>query len=37
MLRGEDHRCDGAWLRRETLASFSTEAIAQRLHELFAR
>jgi phosphatidylinositol alpha-1,6-mannosyltransferase len=36
MLRGEDQRCDGAWLRRETLASFSTEAIARRLHELFA-
>jgi glycosyltransferase involved in cell wall biosynthesis len=36
MLRGEDRRCDGAWLRRETLASFSTEAIARRLRELFA-
>jgi phosphatidylinositol alpha-1,6-mannosyltransferase len=36
MLRGEDRRCDGAWLRQETLASFSTTAIAQRLRELIA-
>jgi glycosyltransferase involved in cell wall biosynthesis len=28
MLRGEDQRCDGVWLRAETIARFSKKALA---------
>ena len=31
MLRGEDRRCDGEWLRKEMLASFSPAALGQRV------
>lgn len=31
MLRGDDPRCDGAWLRQETLANFSPTALAHHL------
>ncbi len=33
-LGGKDPRCDGEWLRQESLASFSAPALAQRLHTL---
>lgn len=36
ILRGEDPRCDGTWLRQETLAKFSPEALAQNLKILLA-
>ncbi len=34
ILRGEDERCDRAWLRRETLAQFSPVALAATLKTL---
>ena len=34
ILTGEDQRCDGQWLREQTLAVFGKEAIASRLKEL---
>jgi len=37
MLRGTDRRCDGNWLRAETLAAFSHAAIADRLRSLLHR
>ena len=33
-LKGEDQRCDGDWLRQQTLASFSAPALVTRLSEL---
>ena len=33
-LSGDDQRCDGTWLRQESLASFSAPALANRLSEL---
>jgi glycosyltransferase involved in cell wall biosynthesis len=33
MLTGHDPRCQGPWLRQETLAVFSPAALAQRLHQ----
>lgn len=33
-LSGKDKRCDGAWLRQESLASFSASALMNRLSEL---
>ncbi len=33
-LSGQDKRCDGAWLRQESLASFSAPALASRLKGL---
>ncbi|HEY9880176.1 MAG TPA: glycosyltransferase [Leptolyngbyaceae cyanobacterium] len=32
ILKGEDPRCQGDWLRQETLAHFSPEALAVQLH-----
>ncbi|MBE9010752.1 glycosyltransferase [Pseudanabaenaceae cyanobacterium LEGE 13415] len=34
MLKGEDPRCNGAWLRQESLAIFDKPAFVQRLKEL---
>ena len=34
MLKGEDPRCDGPWLRQETLARFSQKSLQQRLAHL---
>ncbi|HEY9762270.1 MAG TPA: glycosyltransferase, partial [Trichocoleus sp.] len=34
ILKGEDPRCQGAWLRQETLVHFSPEALAVQLHRL---
>ena len=31
ILRGEDQRCDGLWLREQTLAKFSQEALQEKL------
>lgn len=31
MLKGDDPRCQGAWLRQETLAAFSPNALAEQL------
>lgn len=31
MLQGEDQRCDGLWLREQTLAQFSQEALREKL------
>ncbi len=33
-LRGEDPRCNGAWLREQTLAKFSAPALVARVDEL---
>ena len=33
-LRGNDCRCDGAWLREQTLAKFSKDALADQLKKL---
>ena len=33
-LRGEDARCNGAWLREQTLSKFSAPALVARLDEL---
>jgi len=33
-LSGKDKRCDGAWLRQESLASFSAPALVDRLRKL---
>lgn len=33
-LSGQDRRCDGAWLREESLASFSASALVSRLDKL---
>lgn len=33
-LAGEDRRCDGTWLREQTLANFSAPALVVRLSEL---
>lgn len=33
-LTGKDQRCDGAWLRQESLASFSAPALTLRLQKL---
>ncbi|MEL7141464.1 MAG: glycosyltransferase family 4 protein [Cyanobacteria bacterium J06554_3] len=35
-LSGKDQRCDGVWLRDQTLASFSAPALRTRLSELVA-
>lgn len=34
ILKGGDRRCDGEWLRQETLAHFSRPALAQQLQNL---
>jgi phosphatidyl-myo-inositol dimannoside synthase len=34
ILRGNDPRCQGQWLREQTLAKFSREALTQKLQEL---
>lgn len=34
ILKGNDRRCDGQWLRQESLARFGREAFSQRLKEL---
>ena len=34
MLTGQDRRCDGVWLRQETLAHFSPASLQQRLSSL---
>lgn len=34
MLRGEDQRCDGEWLRSQALAKFSRASLTQRLVQL---
>ncbi|MER3433939.1 MAG: glycosyl transferase group 1 [Leptolyngbya sp. ERB_1_1] len=34
MLKGEDQRCEGKWLRQESLAIFGKPAFVQRLKEL---
>ncbi len=34
MLRGEDRRCDGNWLRQETLGEFGTDAFTARVKQL---
>ncbi len=36
MLSGRDRRCEGAWLRQETLAVFSPPALAHRLSQALA-
>ena len=36
ILKGGDRRCKGDWLRRETLAKFSHEALVSRLRSLIA-
>lgn len=33
-LQGKDRRCDGPWLRQQTLAKFSKAALAQQLQQL---
>ena len=33
-LTGDDQRCDGTWLRQESLASFSASALSDRLKKL---
>ncbi|MGB3138569.1 MAG: glycosyltransferase [Nodosilinea sp.] len=37
MLRGNDRRCQGAWLRQETLASFGPSALAKQLNQALDR
>jgi phosphatidyl-myo-inositol dimannoside synthase len=34
ILKGDDRRCDGAWLRQKTLEKFGKEAFVRRLGEL---
>ncbi|NEO61043.1 MAG: glycosyltransferase, partial [Moorea sp. SIO4G2] len=34
ILKGEDQRCDGQWLREQSLGLFSKEALTKRLQEL---
>ncbi|MBO0350465.1 glycosyltransferase family 4 protein [Phormidium pseudopriestleyi FRX01] len=34
MLRGEDRRCDGDWLRQETIGGFGTDAFTLRVKQL---
>lgn len=34
ILQGRDPRCNGTWLRQETQAKFSTDALTQRLRQL---
>ncbi|MBW4492204.1 MAG: glycosyltransferase [Oscillatoria princeps RMCB-10] len=34
MLQGKDRRCDGAWLRQETLTLFGTDAFTERVKQL---
>ena len=36
ILQGEDQRCDGKWLRQESLALFGRDAFRQKLQELLA-
>ncbi|MFE4107546.1 glycosyltransferase family 4 protein [Almyronema epifaneia] len=36
ILKGNDRRCDGTWLRQETLAKFSQTALVERLQTLLA-
>lgn len=37
LLAGEDRRCDGEWLREETIRVFGSAAFAQRLKPLLSR
>lgn len=34
ILQGSDRRCDGEWLRQQTLAKFGKQALAKRLQQL---
>lgn len=34
ILRGEDRRCDGDWLRQETIEGFGTDAFTRRVKQL---
>ncbi len=36
ILQGNDQRCDGQWLRKETLAKFGQEALKEQLQQLLA-
>lgn len=36
ILKGSDRRCDGEWLRSQTLAEFGTDAFTQRLKQLLS-
>ena len=36
-LQGDDRRCDGPWLREQTLAKFSKTALTQQLKELLTK
>ena len=33
ILQGQDQRCDGLWLREQTLAKFSQEALREKLYK----
>jgi len=37
ILKGEDRRCDGQWLRQQALANFGMEAFGQRLQQQLAQ
>ncbi|OAB55549.1 glycosyl transferase group 1 [Leptolyngbya valderiana BDU 20041] len=37
ILKGGDRRCNGEWLRQETLATFSSQVLAKRLREILPR
>jgi glycosyltransferase involved in cell wall biosynthesis len=34
ILQGGDRRCDGTWLRQETLTAFGTDAFTRRMQQL---
>lgn len=37
MLKGKDQRCDGAWLRQETLAHFSAASLKRQMAEMLTK
>jgi len=37
ILKGDDQRCNGQWLRQESLAHFGRDALVQKLKELLAK
>ncbi|MBZ8180693.1 glycosyltransferase family 4 protein [Oscillatoria salina IIICB1] len=37
ILKGKDRRCDGEWLREQTLAKFGKEALQKRLQDLLEK
>jgi glycosyltransferase involved in cell wall biosynthesis len=37
ILQGRDRRCDGQWLREQTLIKFSKQALLEQLQHLLAR